>query len=148
MNPIGPGGNRPNVSHTHEEKWKTNTFFHDAVNILLLHKLFNVKFHLFVTVPNGTWAWRANGSNGSHGATSHEWITRWVKMKLCVCVCAITVYRNVFVYCIDRPLSLRHLLRVWGYGRVAKGEWIEIIIRQIFIISFNFTTSKWWILNV
>lgn len=29
-------------------------------------------------VPNGTWAWWANGSYGSHGATSHERITRLV----------------------------------------------------------------------
>lgn len=71
MNPIGPGGNRPNVSNGHFE-WQVLQCCYHAKS-----RINKWPFVCFV-VPNGTRAWRAHGWNGWYGAASYERITRWV----------------------------------------------------------------------
>ncbi|CAG10341.1 unnamed protein product, partial [Tetraodon nigroviridis] len=79
MNPIGPGGNRPN----------------------------------FPMGPGSRWA---NGSHGSHGAPPHERITRWVDLPR-------DAPETGGIPQTKLTLAVLFLLRVWGHGRVAKGEY-------------------------
>jgi len=89
MNPIGPGGNRPNVSLRNTEYllMSFSRLVFSSGKSADADGGGGVTFWMWLSwlflspVPYGTRAWRANGSHGSHGAAPHERITRWVSWK-------------------------------------------------------------------
>lgn len=82
MNPIGPGGNRPNVSPGNFYSYSTSFLYallYHVKNTKKTNAFLNYYFNknCFSSVPNGTRSGWTNGRNGSNGAASYEWITRW-----------------------------------------------------------------------
>lgn len=72
--------------------------------------------YFLLPVPYGTWSRWANGSHGSHGAPPHERITRWVDLPR-------DAPETGGIPQTKLTLAVLFLLRVWGHGRVAKGEY-------------------------
>ena len=65
-------------NRTRRQQTQRESCMRFEVHLTRATKVTIIHMYIFLTVPYGTWAWRTNGSYGSHGATPHERITRWV----------------------------------------------------------------------